>query len=84
MHTFLPPAPGRVLRMEGLDRVRLHPNTREFLQLRHPGDEVVLPSVQFYGYELGHVIAQCSLEDSIEDLLRDMASWVVTEIEPSK
>lgn len=84
MRTFLPSGPGRILSMQGLDRVRLHPNKREFVQLRHPGDQIFLPSVQYYGYELGHVIVQCNMEENIEDLLENMASWVVTEIEPSE
>lgn len=84
MRTFLPSGPGRILDIQGLDRVRLHPNTREFVQLRYPGDQVFLPSVQFYGYELGHVIVQCNIEESVEDLLENMASWVVAKIEPSE
>jgi hypothetical protein len=84
MRTFLPSGSGRILDIQGLDRVQLHPNTREFVQLRHPGDQVFLPSVQFYGYELGHVIVQCNMEESVEDLLENMASWVVAEIEPSE
>jgi len=83
MRTFLPPAPGRILRLEGFDQVQSHPSTQELIQLRNLGDEVVLPSVRFYGYELGHVIAQCSLEENIDQLLSDMASWVVTEVDTS-
>ena len=82
LRILLPPTTGRVRRIEGLDKVKQHPNTREFLQLRKPGDEVVLPSVKFYGYEIGFVIAQCGLEENIQAILDEIASLVTVEMEP--
>jgi hypothetical protein len=83
LRILLPPGTGRILRLDGLDQVRQHPNVKDFLQLRSLGDEVVLPSVKFYGYELGHVIAQCAIEDDMEAILEEIASLVTVEVGPS-
>jgi hypothetical protein len=82
LRILLPPGTGRILRLDGLDQVRQHPNVKDFLQLRSLGDEVVLPSVKFYGYELGHVIAQCAIEDDMEAILEEIASLVTVEVGP--
>ena len=81
MRAILPPKTGRILRLEGIDKVRLHPNTRELLELRQPGDELVLPSVKFGGYEIGNVIAQCNLDQNIEAILEEIASLVRVEVD---
>ena len=81
MRALLPCRTGRIVRLEGLEKVRLHPNAREFLQLRKPGDEIVLPSVKFNGYEIGYVIAQCDVNKKIEKILEEMASLVTVEVD---
>ncbi|AFZ28266.1 biotin carboxylase (plasmid) [Cylindrospermum stagnale PCC 7417] len=81
MRAFLPPRPGRIVRIEGFERVRNHPNTRALIQLKEISDEVFLPIDKTNEYAVGYVIAQCEAGEKIEDILDELSSLVQIETE---
>ena len=81
IRAFLPPKPGRLVRIEGLEKVKNHPSTRALLQVKKINDEVFLPIDRLNEYATGYVIAQCEAEENIEDTLEELASWVEIETE---
>jgi len=81
LRAFFPANPGRIVRLEGLEKVKNHSSTREFLQLKQLNDRVVLPSVQMDGYAVAYVVAQCDSLANMENILEETASLVRIETE---
>ena len=81
IRAFLPKSPGKITCIEGFEKVRKHPNTRDFIQLKDIGDTVYLPSEKLGEYAIGYVVAQCSKDEDIEEILADLASLCHIETE---
>lgn len=82
MRLLLPPHPGRIERIHGMDAVRAHANVHEALQVRGPGDLVVLPRDQFDTFAIGCFIATCDLDQDIDAIADQIASLVHIEVTP--
>jgi biotin carboxylase len=80
LRAFMPTSSGKILSLEGFDKVKHHPNTRVCVQLKQVNDTVFLPSEKIGHFAVGYVIASCGEKENIEEILDDIASLVKVEI----
>jgi biotin carboxylase len=78
---LLPPAPGTITRVSGLETLATHPSVRACWQARHVGDRVAHPRDVYNAISVGYVVAECPLDEDIDTLLSDLAARVVIEVE---
>lgn len=81
LRAFIPSSTGKIVQLEGFDKVRNHPNTRNFVQLKQVGDSVYLPLEKLGQFAIGYVVASCGKSEDIEEVLHDIASLVRIEVE---
>jgi biotin carboxylase len=80
IRAFLPPHSGKIVRIEGFEKVRNHPSTRAVSQIKKVGDEVFLPLDKTNEYAVGYVIAGCDIDENIEGILEEINSLLQIEI----
>ena len=80
LRVITPPGVGTVVRLEGLDRVPAHPNTKYFSQTHGLGSRMRLPQEEEKAYEIGVVIAKCSLQEDIHGILEEIVGSVHIEV----
>lgn len=80
LRALLPPQPGCISSINGIDAIKTHPCFREFAQLRYVGDQVYLPAEKFNSYVLGYVVAQCEQTQDIGDILEEIADLLDVKV----
>ncbi len=81
MHTLFPSRFGRITDIRGLERVKNHPCTKDFLQVRTIGDKTYHPCERFKTFAVAHVIVQTEIDEDIEAILEEIASFVSIDVE---
>lgn len=80
LRVITPPATGTIVKLEGVEHVPLHLNTRVFTQTHGVGSRMRLAHEEEKAYEIGAVIAQCSLEEDIHGILDEIVGLVTVEV----
>lgn len=81
MRTIFPRQFGRITAVRGLDRLKTHPHTKAFLQLRGQGDRTYHPAERYNSFAVAHVIVQTELDEDIDAIIEEMVSSVSIEVE---
>jgi predicted ATP-grasp superfamily ATP-dependent carboligase len=79
---ILPPGPGRITSLTGLDELEQHPRVREVNRARQVGDMVWLPGERPFSYTVAHIIVEGDLDGDMSSLVDDLDATVDIEIEP--
>jgi hypothetical protein len=80
---ILPPGPGRITRLDGLEELAHHPNVRELHQAYRVGDTVALPHVRSFSYTPAYLVVETHLEDNIDALVDSLVARVHIEVQPA-
>jgi predicted ATP-grasp superfamily ATP-dependent carboligase len=81
LRAFMPKDAGKIVYLEGIEKVKNHPKTQSFVQLKQINDTVFLPSEKTGQFAIGYVVASCSKDEDIEEILSEIASLVTVEID---
>lgn len=77
---ILPPRVGQIRQINGIEKIWRHPHTRFFMQVHGVGNNMELPIDKFKAYEIGYIVAECSVDEDINMILDEIASLVSIEI----
>lgn len=74
------PRPGIIERVEGMETVARHPAVRLLMQMKGPGSAIHKPRDKFKEYEVAYIIAQCGLDENIQELLSQLEGMIRIEM----
>ncbi|MBD2145849.1 ATP-grasp domain-containing protein [Sphaerospermopsis sp. FACHB-1194] len=77
-----PPSPGKITRLNGLEKICEHPNTRDFTQIAGVGSIMRPPTEAYEQYKIAYVIAECPLEENLSHIFDRLVSQLEIEISP--
>ena len=81
MQVLLPPAPGRVTSLHGLEQLEQHPSVRGVSVARRVGDEVVAPSRAYGRYALAYLVLGGEQAEDLQATAREIAAAVDCTVE---
>ncbi|MEM9487496.1 MAG: ATP-grasp domain-containing protein [Myxococcota bacterium] len=82
LRAILPPQPGRITAIRGLDAVRTHVHVRELLQVRDVGAEVVYPRDKYNAFPIAYILVECPLDREIDQVIAEIIDLVTIEVAP--
>lgn len=77
---ILPPGPGVVTKLDGLEQAATAPGVTNFHQTHSRGDEIHLPSDQERAYDIAYFLAETPLEQDIQAAMDAVAGMVTAEV----
>ena len=81
LRAFTPKSLGKIVYLEGFEKVRNHPKTKNFIQLKEINDILVLPSDGLGQFAIGYVVASCTKDEDLEEILSEIDSFIKVEVE---
>ncbi|MCP4620001.1 MAG: ATP-grasp domain-containing protein [Bradyrhizobium sp.] len=79
---LIPSLPGRIVALEGLDRIAAHPNVRAFVQTKKVGEVVHHPRDKYNSLAVGFFVASFDVDTNVAEALEDIARLARIEVDP--
>ena len=79
---LIPSLPGRIVALEGLDRIAAHPNVKAFVQTKKVGEVAHHPRDKYNSLAVGFFVASFDVSTNVAEALEDIAQLARIEVDP--